>query len=140
MCSSDLRPDGDAPATSAARARTVDLVAQALAQTTPRSPLGGLVSDASPQGGQTADACAALQAHGPDLDPLEHHRSLGTLCGHLGPCSFPLALALAAEAAHQTGQPWLALSLSHPVWRQALALSPETTSLAARPGADSPLS
>ena len=53
---------------------------------------------------------------------------------------FPLALALAAEAAHQTGPPWLALSLSHPVWRLALALSPETTSLAARPGADSPLS
>lgn len=128
-----------APAASATRARTVDLVGLALAKAALRSPLGGLVSDASPQGSRTADACAALQEHGPDLDPLADHQALGALCGHLGPCSFPLAIALAAEAAHQTGRPWLALSTSNPAWPQALALCPEETPPApAR--ADRPLS
>jgi hypothetical protein len=125
-------------AASAARARTVDLVGQALSRAALPSPLGGVVSDASLQGAQTADACAALQTHGPDLDPLTHHRGLGVLCGHLGPCRFPLALALAAEAARQTRQPWLALSLSDPASHQALAVSPEAAPAAAHPCADRP--
>jgi hypothetical protein len=91
----------------------------------PAEEIALVFSDADHRPSRAIEAAGAIAAALPELEPVEHARHLGLVCGDLGTVA-PLALlATAAAQAGADGKPVLALSVADQAARSAFVLSPQ---------------